>query len=244
MCAISTSNNCEKSPYSTVAYPDITHYDLAMLNQDEVRIRVELRELVDQYAVYYDDRNSEGVASLFLPDGVMSAANPGKKEPFGSLNGRGDLLQLVDHSSDFVRTFFAVHNHLVSDINGDTAKGITYSQGFHLLEEGEAAKTIVQVMRYYDDYSYVDGSWHFAKRHVQNMFSRTVPPIRVLTLSYRCRKAHRGLSTPRPPRGLSFAAQHGRRTLGGHRETTCRPLMKSVSLLLHRRRLWFRKVHV
>jgi SnoaL-like domain len=133
---------------------------------DEVRARVELRALVDEYAWRTDHYDYEGYADLFTPDGAVSAVNPGASEPFFSVSGREELVGVVHGNDQFVRTFHAVENHRCS-VDGRQASGVTYCTAHHLLSEGENPQTLVMLIRYHDEYAVTDAGWRFRSRRLE-----------------------------------------------------------------------------
>jgi hypothetical protein len=137
-----------------------------LMSEEEVRARVELRALVDEYAWRTDQYDYEGYADLFTPDGVVTAVNPGEAEPFLRMAGRADLVNVVHGNDQFVKTFHAVENHRCT-VTGDTATGVTYCTAHHLLTEGSRAQTLVMLIRYHDEYARTDAGWRFTSRRLE-----------------------------------------------------------------------------
>src|ERR1700753_432511 len=89
----------------------------------------ELRHLADVYARTMDDRDAETLIGLFAPDGVLSIASDRTRE-FRAPDG---LAQIIGYMSRYVETMYFVGNHMC-EIDGDRARGETYSIAYHRRE--------------------------------------------------------------------------------------------------------------
>jgi hypothetical protein len=134
------------------------------MSDDEVKARVELRWLVDEYAWRTDQYDYEGYADLFTDDGQVSAVNPGETEPFFDVSGREALVGVVHGNDQFVRTFHAVENHRVVFNDDGTASGVAYCTAHHLQSEEADATTLIMLIRYHDEYARTDAGWRFKSR--------------------------------------------------------------------------------
>lgn len=133
----------------------------------DLRARVQLRALVDEYARRTDAYDYEGWADLFTEDGTFSGVDPGEAEASSGVRGRAALVDVVRANDQFERTFHAVHNHLC-EIDGDRATGVTYCSAHHLVAGGDGRpESLVMLIRYHDAYVVVDGAWRFADRRAE-----------------------------------------------------------------------------
>lgn len=128
--------------------------------------RLDLRALVDDYAWRADERDREGFADLFVPDGMVSSTNPGETEPFYVARGRSQLLTVLDGNDQFARTFHSVTNHRCT-VSDDQAAGVTYCTAHHLLVDSPTTEALVMLIRYHDDYRRDAGRWRFVRRGIE-----------------------------------------------------------------------------
>jgi hypothetical protein len=135
------------------------------MTDEEVRVRVELRALVDEYAWRTDAYDYDGYADLFTEDGVVTAVNPGEVEPFLHMSGE-QLPDVVRGNDQFARTFHAVQNHRCT-VDGDRASGVTSCTAHHLLAEGARTQALVMLIRYHDEYTNTAEGWRFASRRLE-----------------------------------------------------------------------------
>ncbi|MCU1482253.1 MAG: hypothetical protein JWQ19_3039 [Subtercola sp.] len=137
------------------------------MEHNEVRTRVQLRALVDEYAWLADQRDLHGWADLFTDDGSFTAFSPGAETPFASSTGRAELVEVLHGNDAFPHTFHFIANHHVTVTGEQTAHGITYAQAHHTLGEGERTQSLVWLIRYHDEYVYTPAGWKFAARELQ-----------------------------------------------------------------------------
>jgi hypothetical protein len=131
----------------------------------EAADHIALNALVVNYAVAADNKDYDGYAALFLPEGTITGRVVGATEPFVHVQGR-DAISAVLHGNDaFVQTFHGIENHRC-EVNGDSATGITYCLARHYRETDGAAEVIIAPLRYYDDYVRTPDGWRFAAREI------------------------------------------------------------------------------
>ena len=140
--------------------------------------RVELRALVDQYAVAADTRDRARFADVFTPDAVLSL---GARD----LVGHAEIVTPLDYlDAHYGRTMHLVGNHDVT-LDGDTAHGLVYCLAHHISGTGDDATDTMMAVRYVDDYVRTGSGWRIARRatHVDWLedrraeLSRRPPPI-------------------------------------------------------------------
>ena len=114
-----------------------------------------IKNLKARYGYFCDDSyNADGIASLFVEDGVWDGAQLGRHE------GRSAIHGFFRHLARDKITF-AMHlfmNPLI-EVNGDTATGHWYLLGPLTLHDGNQATWIGG--RYFEEYVKVDGEWKF-----------------------------------------------------------------------------------
>jgi SnoaL-like domain len=136
--------------------------------------RLELRALVDRYAVAVDARDAEAFASLFLPDGVLSVHEDEGAPPAVRYVGADELRSVMELLRFYTRTFHLMANHL-SDVRGDEATGETYCLAHHLVEDGRGLTDLVMFIRYRDAFARTRGGWRFARREVLREWTEERP---------------------------------------------------------------------
>ena len=161
--------------------------------------RVELRALVDGYALAVDDGDSERFKTLFLPDATLSAFAPGVAEPRLSLVGVDEIWAgispqpgltsmvqagISDGAPAWTRSFHCNMNH-VCEVEGDEATGVMYCRTQQLIEGANGATNKTAAVRYFDRYSRRDGVWRFASRELRILWFEEAPtqPVSPFTLN-------------------------------------------------------------
>ena len=129
----------------------------------EIKDRIELKNLVDVFANLADEKRVHDQMELFTPDAHVITYADGAI--IVDAYGRDEIEKGF---SDYIASAKALY-HLngqqsISEISSDKAKGICYSQAT-LLREIDG-KTILQAIyaRYQDSYIKIDGKWLIAER--------------------------------------------------------------------------------
>ncbi|OBB17670.1 hypothetical protein A5761_09960 [Mycolicibacterium setense] len=130
-------------------------------------VRVELRALIDEYALASDSQDIERFGSLFTEDAEFVTTPPGQAEKV-TLVGRDQVKLSPGGNSLFEQTFHGVHNHIV-DVQGDHATGITYCTARHLLrnKEDDSLEVILAPIRYHDNYVRTVDGWKISRRELE-----------------------------------------------------------------------------
>jgi uncharacterized protein (TIGR02246 family) len=122
--------------------------------------RIELRALVDRYAVAADTRDRAGFAAVFTHDGVL-AVGPG-----AGLVGHDAIPAPLDYlDAHYTHTMHFVGNHDVV-LDGDTASGTVYCLAHHLSSQGDGMTDSCMGLRYLDRYVRTDEGWRISHRGV------------------------------------------------------------------------------
>jgi hypothetical protein len=118
-----------------------------------------LRRTAELYAQGADRRDKAVWSAIMTEDCVIEA-------PGITLHGRAQIVAALDIMAQlYVSTQHRVHNQIVT-IDGDSARGETYSVAEHLsLAEGRA-KVLTWAIRYQDSWRREGGEWRFAHRRL------------------------------------------------------------------------------
>jgi uncharacterized protein (TIGR02246 family) len=123
--------------------------------------RLELRELVERYALGADTRDRELFGGVFTEDGVLATSTGRRYE------GREDVVATLDHlDAHYPRSMHFVGNHQVT-LHDDTAAGLVYCLAHHVYASGGEDRDTLMVIRYRDEYRRTDDGWRIALRTLQ-----------------------------------------------------------------------------
>lgn len=129
-----------------------------------------LHQLINDYAAAVDQRDRAQFRSLWVDGGVLVTFRSGShRPPLGERRAPDDLDAIVDHLERYDRTLHVVSNHRVV-IDGDLATGEANCEAHHLTE----ANDHIMAIRYVDRYRRVAGSWLFAHRAVNVLWTSDV----------------------------------------------------------------------
>lgn len=119
-----------------------------------------IRALACRYAQAFDENRGDLLASIFTPDGVLTAPNSSFRGT-EALRGAPAIV-----ASRYLRTFHAVLNQTV-EFDGETAAVTTYGIARHLLPaEGVGYFCREMTLRYADDCVCVASAWLFSSRRL------------------------------------------------------------------------------
>ncbi len=123
--------------------------------------RLELRELVERYALGADTRDREMFGAVFTDDGVL-ATSAG-----GTYDGRAAIVSTLDYlDAHYPRSMHFVGNHQV-ELAGETAKGLAYCLAHHVYSRDGEDRDTLMVIRYQDEYRRTADEWRIARRALQ-----------------------------------------------------------------------------
>jgi hypothetical protein len=131
------------------------------ISAEDASTRLELRDLVDGYALAIDRRDPEAFGAVFAEDGELRIFEPDADTPFSVSAGRTEIVRIVGMLDVYIDTQHLMANHVVT-LNGDTATGIVYCQARHVLPEGP--EDLLMVIEYEDRYTRRHGTWRIAVR--------------------------------------------------------------------------------
>jgi hypothetical protein len=128
--------------------------------------KLALRELAEAYARCADRVDGEGLAALFLPEGVLRIVRRGVDDPPAVRNGRAEIATAIKRLDRYVKTFHMVGNQYLT-VDGDDATGETYCIAHHLLGESGEQIDHVMMIRYQDRFRREPDGWRIAVRELQ-----------------------------------------------------------------------------
>ena len=146
---------------------------LSELTPAEAADRLALRELFDAYAHCADRRDAEGQKALFTDDTRFAVYMDGEgTEPTYVLEGREALTPVFDDLNRYEATTHFNGQSTVT-IEGNSAKGESYTIAHHVYTENGARKIMVASLRYLDTFAKTDERWYFAERRLILDWSET-----------------------------------------------------------------------
>lgn len=122
-----------------------------------------IKKLKAQYAYYCDDNyNADGIASLFVEDGIWDGGD------FGRYEGREEIRKFFREAPKMIS--FAIHYILNSiiKVDGDSARGTWYLFQASTFTEGNQA--VWGAGQYNEEYVKINGEWKFKKLVVTSLF--------------------------------------------------------------------------
>ena len=137
---------------------------------------VELRTLVDSYALALDELDAEGLCLLWTDDGALLVREGGpESDPSARLGFPAAAGPVIERLQEYARTVHHVTTHR-SIVNGDTATGTTYCQAHHIfLGPHDQPLDKILSIRHEDRFQRKDG-WRFCRRELNVLF-REIRPV-------------------------------------------------------------------
>ncbi|MFP3590779.1 nuclear transport factor 2 family protein [Chryseobacterium sp. SIMBA_038] len=127
-----------------------------------VKIKEELRNLIDDYAYLGDEKKISKVMDLFTPDLSYNVYMNGNL--VSSVSGRENMESDFNTHASQVKTYFTLNGQHTVKINADTATGISFSQ-IKMIREVEGKDVLTDYSVKYDDqYVYLNGKWLIKER--------------------------------------------------------------------------------
>lgn len=134
------------------------------MNAQEVSDRLEIRNLIDEYASSIDDRRTDRLVAVFTEDADFFVTQAGSDESLMSYHGASELAEIMTLISPFGHTMHVMLNHQAK-VAGDTATALTYCTANHLLGD-PAEANLTMALKYKDDLTRTDDGWRIARRQV------------------------------------------------------------------------------
>lgn len=126
------------------------------------KIKAELRNLIDVYATLGDEKKISEQMQLFTPDasykvyiGDFLAAD---------VTGRGNLEKEFNGHASLVKKYFTLNGQHIVEIEGDTARGASFSQ-IKMVRETDGKENITDYsVKYEDQYVFQNDRWLIKER--------------------------------------------------------------------------------
>jgi len=130
----------------------------------------QIRDLALLYGRSVDRLDADLMSSIFTVDGVLEG---GGYRVEGAARIGTLVMEIL--KAQFLRTYHAVHNHLLT-IAGDSAEGEVYGIAHHILRKDDGLlHDHVMTMRYRDKYVRSAGAWKIAHRYYIVEWTQTAP---------------------------------------------------------------------
>ena len=127
-----------------------------------LKIKEELRDLVDSYAYLGDEKRIAEVMQLFTKDVIYNVYMGGFL--VSSVSGRENMEKDFNGHAEQVKTYFTLNGQHTVKILGDTATGISFSQ-LKMIRENEGKDILSEYNVKYDDkYVLENGKWLIKER--------------------------------------------------------------------------------
>jgi ketosteroid isomerase-like protein len=144
--------------------------------------QVEIADLSYRYAACADDRDADGAAALFTPDGVLMVPEPpASLGPVREHRGQAAIRRSFAPLDELVLTFHAMAG-IVIDAGAEpgTARGRVSCIAHHVAARGAGGRDHVWYLHYRDDYLRTDEGWRIARRdlYIDLLDSRPVDLVR------------------------------------------------------------------
>ena len=122
----------------------------------------ELRKLIDDYASLGDKRKISEQMSLFTQDATYKVYM--NNSLVANVNGTADLEQEFNGHASQVKTYFTLNGQHTTEIDGDHASGISFTQ-IKMIREADGKNIISDYSVKYDDkYIRQNGKWLIKER--------------------------------------------------------------------------------
>jgi hypothetical protein len=139
-----------------------------------LKIKEDLRNLIDDYAYLSDDKKIAEVMDLFTPDVRYKVFMGGAL--VADVAGRESMEKDFNYHASLVKTYFTLNGQHTVKINSEMATGVSFTQIKMIREvEGKAILTDYSV-KYDDRYVFLNGKWLIKDRvaHFLIIEARTI----------------------------------------------------------------------
>jgi ketosteroid isomerase-like protein len=134
------------------------------MDLQEASDRLEIRNLIDEYASSLDDRSVERLVAVFTDDAHFFVSPAGSDESLMAYDGADGIAEIMTLISPFGHTMHVMLNHQVK-VTGDTASAFTYCTANHLLGDPPEAN-LTMALKYKDQLRRTPDGWRIATRQV------------------------------------------------------------------------------
>ncbi|MFB9078905.1 nuclear transport factor 2 family protein [Flavobacterium procerum] len=129
---------------------------------ETLRIKEELRTLIDDYATLGDEKKISQVMDLFTPDVKYDVYM--NNSLISTVSGRENMERDFNKHAADVKTYFTINGQHKVIIDGNVATGISFSQ-LKMIRENDGKDILSDYsVRYEDNYVFQDGKWLIKER--------------------------------------------------------------------------------
>jgi hypothetical protein len=167
----------DESPKQTIGCIDLMAFSDDLDGAPSPKLiadQLELRALVDRYALAVDNRDPEELGSLFHDDGGVDVYLAGRPQPVAQLRGPTQFAQMLDGLKIYRATMHFVTNCVIR-VTGDSASGTAYCVARHYLEDGDDSRDEMMVLTYDDRFVRTGDGWRFRVRAIHRRWTEQVP---------------------------------------------------------------------
>ncbi|UPK42667.1 nuclear transport factor 2 family protein [Paenibacillus pabuli] len=130
---------------------------------ETMQAKLELRELVDSYAILTDTKKISEQMQLFTPDTRFSVYIG--EHRVSETNGTEKLEEEFNEHVSVVKRYFTTNAQHVVELNGDTATGVVFSQMKMVRDNEDGGEVITDYsVQYHDVYVRLNGRWLIKER--------------------------------------------------------------------------------
>ena len=143
-----------------------------MMRLEELKDRLEIKELVDVFANLADMKDAKSQGDLFLPDGTLEF-QMGFDGEVKNIVGRESLVTAFAATIEPCVSVYHINGQHTIELNEDMteANGVAYCVAT-LVNDVDGKRIVTDnKMRYTDEYSKVDGKWYIKKRRTTFLIS-------------------------------------------------------------------------
>jgi hypothetical protein len=127
-----------------------------------------IRRLTHEYGFYYDTRQRDRWAALFVEDAVLDLTSIGLPRSVR----RDEIASSAEVASQGTAHWFHLCSNQIIDVDGATATGTCYVRGYTRSHDGTDN---VNAGYYEDQYVRTDAGWRFAARTFRPLIPRREP---------------------------------------------------------------------
>ena len=147
------------SVIAQVGFPD------SAITLKEIKDRVLIAELIDNYGRFADHRDADKQSGLFTQNGTMEIfrGEPDTSKAEGILKGQAELKNAFSTLSQYNMTYHLDGQKTIL-LMGDSATGTAYCLAHHIFFENGKRMLMIMGIHYYDKYIRQNGQWYFSDR--------------------------------------------------------------------------------
>lgn len=145
------------------------------MNTEEMKDRILLKQLVDQFSVYADTKEFDKQIELFADDAVLKGKRGNEVQV--TATGKGAIEQAFRSATEHDTMLFHMNGQQVVSITGNFATGTAYSNvtmtGENPMNNGKV-ETVSGGTRYQDKYVKKNNVWKISERTTEFIYMNEV----------------------------------------------------------------------